>query len=83
MPNGEIITSTHMALLSKPDLLIEARITHIFAGINKALLSIGNVFDRVCQNIFNENTVIILNKGSGKVMMKGKKDPLCHMPTRI
>ena len=40
MPNSEIITSTHMALLSKTDLPIESWKAHIFPGINKALLSI-------------------------------------------
>ena len=38
MPNGEIITSTHTALLSKTDLSIEARKAHLFPGLNKSLL---------------------------------------------
>ena len=38
MPNGEIITSTHTALLSKTELTIEARKENIFPGLNKALL---------------------------------------------
>ena len=65
-----------MALLSKPDLPIEARITHIFAGINKALLSIGNVFDHGLQSVFDDKKVLILNKRNGKMMMKGIQDPL-------
>ena len=49
MPNGEIITSTHTALLSKTDLPIEAQKEHIFPGLNKALISIGNFCDHGCQ----------------------------------
>ena len=41
MTNEEIITSIHTALISKPDLPIEAQKAHIFPGVNKALLSIG------------------------------------------
>ena len=39
IPNREIITSTHTALLSHQDLPIQARESHHFPGINKALLS--------------------------------------------
>ena len=38
MLNREIIISTHMALLSKLDLPIEAQKTHLFPGLNKALI---------------------------------------------
>ena len=68
-------TSTHTELLSKKDLPIEARKTHLFPGLNKSLLSIGNVFDHGCQEVFNDKTVLILNKGTGKIMMKGKRYP--------
>ena len=40
MPNGEIITSTHMALLFKPDLPIETQKANLFAGLNKAFVRI-------------------------------------------
>ena len=65
MPNREIITSTHMALLSKKYLPIESRKAHLFPGINKAFLSIGNFFDNGCQAIFYDKTVLIVNKGGG------------------
>ena len=44
MPNGEIITSTHTALLYRKDLPIQSRKAHIFPGLNKALISIGTFF---------------------------------------
>ena len=75
MPNGEIITSTHISLLSKKYLPIEARKTHLFPGTNKALLSIRKFCDHGCQAIFYDKKKIILNKGSGKVIMEGKVDP--------
>ena len=43
IPNGEIIASTHTALLSCQDLQIQARQAHLFPGLNKALLSIGKL----------------------------------------
>ena len=79
MPNGEILTSTHTAILSKTDLPIESRKTHIFSVINKALLSIGTFCDHVCQAVFDDKKVIILNKGNGKIMMKGRQNALSNL----
>ena len=41
MPNGEIVTSTHTALLFHQYLPIQAQKAQIFPGLNKALLSNG------------------------------------------
>ena len=79
MPNGEIITSTHTELLSKPDLPIEARKSHIFLGLNKSLLSIGTFCGRVCQAVFDDKKLIIINNGNGKILMNGKQDPLSNL----
>ena len=61
-----------MALLSKTDLPTEAQKSHLFPGLNKALISIGTFCDHGCQAVFDDNTLLILNKGNGKIMMKGK-----------
>ena len=45
IPNGEIITSTHTSLLYHQDLPIQARKSHLFTGINKALMSIRKLYD--------------------------------------
>ena len=79
MPIGEIITSTITALFSKKEVQIEARKAHLFPWINKALLSMGTFFDHGCQTIFYDNTELIINKGSGKLIMKGKRDPGSNM----
>ena len=79
MPNGEIITSTHTALLYKPDLQIEARKTHIFPWLNKSLLSIVTFCDHGYQEVFDEKYLLILNKINGKIMMKGRRDPLSNL----
>ena len=75
MPNGEIIMSTRKALLSHQDLPIKARKSHVSPGLNKALLSIGTLCDHGCESTFNDKYVHILNKWSGKVIMKGTRDP--------
>ena len=75
MPNGEIIMLTHTTLLSKQDLTIIEQRSHIFPGLNKALLSIETFFDHGCQSTFDDKTALIINKGSEKVIMKGTRDP--------
>ena len=52
MSNGEIITSTHTALLSQQDLPVQARKANLFPGINKAFLFVGTLCDHVCQATF-------------------------------
>ena len=71
--------STHTALLSKQDLPIAPRKAHIFPKINKALLYIGTLCDHKCQTTFDYKTVLILKKGRGKVIMKGKRDPRSNL----
>ena len=79
MPNREILTSIHTALLSKTYLTIEARKSHIFTGLSKALLSIGNFFDHRCQAVFDDKKLLILNKGNGEIMMKGRRYPISNL----
>ena len=79
MPNGEIITSIHTALLSKQDLPIPARKAHLFTCLNKALLQIGTFCDHGCQATFDDKTKLIINKGSGKVMMTGTRYPRSNL----
>ena len=43
MTNGEVIKSTHTALLAHPDLPLQARHAHLFPGLTKVLLSIGTL----------------------------------------
>ena len=79
MPNGEIITSMHTSLISHQDLPIQSQTTHLFPGINKAILSIGTLCDHGCEVTFNENSVRILNKWIGKVIMKGTRYPRTNL----
>ena len=79
MSAGEIITSTHTAHISEQDLPTQARKSHLFPGLNKALLYIGTLCDHVCQATFDEKSVLIVNKGSGKLIMKGTRDPRSNL----
>ena len=69
--NREIITSAHTAILSHPDLPLQSRKAYIFPGLNKALLSIGTLYDHGCEATFNYKYIRILNKQSGKIIMRG------------
>ena len=74
IPNGEIIKSTHTALLAHPDLPIQARQAYLFPGLKKALLSIGTLHEHVCEATFNDKSVHIKNKQIRKTIMRGKRD---------
>ena len=58
---------------------MESRKAHPFPGLNKALLSIGTFCDHGFQAVFYDKTVLILNKGNEKIMMKGTRDPLSNL----
>ena len=79
IPNGEIITPTNTALFSQQDLPIQAQKAHLFPGLNKALLSIGVLCNHGCQSTFDDRYVLILNKWSGKVVMKGTRYPRSNL----
>ena len=73
IPKGEIITSTHTALLSHPDLPLQAWREHLVPGLNKALLSIGTLCDHCYESTFNDKYVRIKNKQSGNNIMRGTR----------
>ena len=59
--------------------MIQAQKAHIFPGLNKALLYIVKLCDYGCEVTFNENSVRILNKWIGKVIMKGTRYPRTNL----
>ena len=75
MSNGEIIYSTHTSLLPNRDLPLEARICHIFPGLNKALASIGELYYHVRIAHFYINNVINTNKTTNGVLIQEGRDP--------
>ena len=79
IPNGEIIVSTHTALLSHQDLTIQAQKAHLFPGLNKTLLFIGTLYYHECEATFNYKSVLIQKKWSGKVIIKGTRDPRTNL----
>ena len=62
MHNGEIIYSTHTALLSNLYLPLEAIRCQISPGLNKALAYIGVLYYHGCIAYFYDNKVIITKK---------------------
>ena len=75
MPNVEIITSTHVALLPQHNLPEKACKAHIFPGLQKPLISIGTLCDNNCIAVFNEKRVTIYDKTTGQIVMQGHRDP--------
>ena len=74
MPNGEIIKSTHTALLYHPDLPLHALQAHLFPGITNSLMSIGTLYNHGCEAIFNDKYIHIKNNQIGKIIMRGTRD---------
>ena len=74
IPNGEVIKSTHTALLAHPDLPLQALKAHLFPGLTKALLSIGKLCKHVCESTVNNKSVHIKNKQSEKIIMRETRD---------
>ena len=62
MSNGEIITSSHIALLPQHNLPDKVRKAHIFPGLQKTLISIGTLCDNNCIAFFDEKRVTIYEK---------------------
>ena len=73
MLNGEIIESTHTALLNHQDLPLHARQAHIFPGLKKALLFIGTFCEHGCEATFNNKSVQIKNRQSGRTIIRGTR----------
>ena len=75
MPNGEIITSSHIALLPQHNFPDKARQAHIFTGQKKPLISIGNICENNCIAVFDEKRVTIYDKSTRQIVMQGHRDP--------
>ena len=75
MPNGEIITSSHIELIPQHNLQDKARKAHIFSGLQKLLISIGTLCDNNCIAVFDEKWVTIYDKTRRQIFMQGHRDP--------
>ena len=75
MPNGEIITSSHISLLPQHNLPYKARKAHIFPGLQNPLISFGTLCDNNCITVFDEKRVTIYDKTTIQIVMQGHRDP--------
>ena len=75
IPNGDIITSSHIALLPQHNLPDKVCKAHIFPGLTKPLISIGTLCDNNCISVFDERRVTIYDKTMRQIVMKGHRDP--------
>ena len=75
MPNGEITTLSHIALLLQHNLSDKARKAHILPGLQKPLIPIGTLSDNNCIAVFDEKWVTIYDKTMRQIVMHGHRDP--------
>ena len=58
---------------------MEARTVHIFPDFKHALVSIGLFCNNGCLAIFEGKEVIIIDKNTKKIIMRGGKEPLTKL----
>ena len=75
MTNGEIITSSHIALLPQHNLPYKAPQAHIFQGLQKPFISIGTLCDNNFIAVFDEKRITIYDKLTRQIVMQGHRDP--------
>ena len=76
MPNGEIIKSTHIALLPQNNLPDNARKAHIFPGLQKPLISISILCENNCIAVFDVERVTLYDQTTQNIIMQGHRDPI-------
>ena len=76
IPNGEIITSAHIALLPHHNLPDKSRKAYIFPGLQKPLISIGTLCDNNCIAVFDAKRVTIYDQNTRKIVMQVHRDPM-------
>ena len=76
MPNGDIITSTHIELLSQHNLRYKARKSHIFPGLQKPLISVGTLCNNNCIAVFDARRVTIYDQTTRNIVMQSHRDPM-------
>ena len=76
MPNGTIIHSTHTGLIPNDSIPLAARRTHLFKELDQALISIGVFCDNGCMALFDDTQVVIFNKETKEILMRGPRNKL-------
>jgi hypothetical protein len=82
LPNGDTITSTHVATLNMPSLPQTAILAHILPGLAKhSLLSVGQMCDSGCSVTFTASNVTVTN-GHSMILtdQRDKESSLWRVP---
>ena len=71
MPNGTIIHSTHTGLILNDYIPLAARRAHLFKELYQDLIDIGIFCDNGCMALFDDAQVVIFNKETKEILMRG------------
>ena len=74
LPNGDIISSIHIALLPQTNLPDAARHAHIFPHLTKPLILIVTLCKNNCISVFDTNQVTIYDKDTHQTIMTGQSN---------
>ena len=76
LTNGDIISTTHIALLTQTNLPDAARCAHIFPHLAKPLISIRTLCNNNYITVFENNQVTIFYKDTHQTVMTVKRYPV-------
>ena len=76
LPNGDIISSTHIMILPQTNLSDTARRAHIFPHLTKPLISIETICINNCITVFDTNQVTIYDKYNHQTVITGQHYPV-------
>ena len=80
LPNGATIHSTHVGLLPNNKLPPSARLVHMFPGLNKVLLSLGQFCDAGMKIIITEDKLLaVVDDDSQEVILQGSRSTVDGM----
>ena len=74
--NGTIIHSTHTGLISNDSIPLAAIRAHLFKELYQDLISIGFFCYNGCMALFDDTQVVISNKETKEILMKGPRNTL-------
>ena len=77
--NNTVIKSTETGLLKNTALPLPARKVHLFPELNKASLSIDLFCDNGCDVLFNDKSVIVIDRQTKKELMRGGRDKISRL----
>ena len=77
--NRTIIHSTHTGLIPNDSIPLAASHAHLFKELDQYLIYIGVFCDNGCIDLFDDTQVVIFNKETKEILMRGPRNKLTDL----